>query len=52
MKTIILVVIFHAHIGSTIAFQEFHSMEQCNYVRDLIYKQNAMGLEAAFCVNK
>ena len=37
MKTFILVVIMKVYGGQAIQFQEFNSLSQCNYTRELIY---------------
>lgn len=52
MKTFILVVIMRVYDGQAIQFQEFNSLSQCNYTRELIYKKAKHQYAVAFCVVK
>jgi hypothetical protein len=48
--TFILIVITAVYLGSTVTFQEFNSMQQCQYVAKEIQKVN--DVRSVWCVNK
>jgi hypothetical protein len=51
ITTWVLIVIVNAYLGSsTVAFQEFTSQTQCEYVAGLIYKER--GVSNTYCVRK
>lgn len=50
MKTVILVVMTFVYGGSNIQFQEFNSLEQCNYVREIVGKRG--NVQEVYCFYK
>ena len=52
ISQVILIVILNSYITfSTVSFQEFKTMEQCQYAAKLI-KENAKSIRSIQCINK
>ena len=52
MKVFILIVIMHVNSGGIINFQEFNSIQQCNYAAELINTRGKYEQAQAFCIAK
>lgn len=55
MNIFVLIVIMHVSSGSIINFQEFNSIEQCQYAARIVKEQYSTITErniSAFCVRK
>ena len=53
MKIFILVVIMHVNSGSIINFQEFYSLEKCQYAATVVNDRgNKQSTTDAFCLIK